>query len=231
MKLDDTLQRCAVCGSEEYAAINVLWCELVDAWQLSDEEVNYINRQQGLHCQKCKNNFRAISLASAILHVHTYDGTLTDFCDSCTQLKLLEINMAGNLTPFFRKLPGHRLIEYPQFDMGNLAINSDEFDLVVHSDTLEHVPYPERALSECRRVLRTGGHCIFTVPIIVDRMTRSRVGLAPSYHGQSGIAAQDQLVYTEFGADCWTSVLKAGFVSCEIYAFEYPSALAIIAKK
>jgi len=112
-----------------------------------------------------------------------------------------------------------------------LNIEFESFDFVIHSNTLEHVPNPERALSECRRVLRSNGKCIFTVPIIVDRMTRSRTGLAPSYHGQSGVPADDQVVCSEFGADIWQTVLKAGFCSCEIFSFEYPAALVLIARK
>jgi len=222
---------CPVCGDVEFVETLVLWAELIDTWQLAMDEVRYINRQQGCHCKRCHNNLRAMGLSAAILREYNYNGTLTLFCESSNDLKVLEINTAGNLTKFLSKLPGHKLVEYPQFDMMNLDIESDSYDLVIHSDTLEHVPMPERALSECLRVLRPDGICIFSVPIIVDRFTRNRTGLAPSYHGQSGIDAHDQLVYTEFGADCWTSVLKAGFVSCEIYAFEYPSALAIIAKK
>ena len=222
---------CPICGSIQILSKNVLWQELINEWQLSVEEVDYINRQQGLSCQKCGNNLRSIALASAIMKTYFYSGTFIDFCIFNPELKVLEINKAGNLTQFLQKITEHRLIEYPQFDMTNLAIKSEEFDLIIHSDTLEHVIYPERALSECRRVLRTGGYCIFTVPIIIDRMSRRRDGLVPSYHGQSGVLESDQMVYTEFGADFWKSVLKAGFISCEIYSFEYPSALAIIAKK
>ena len=43
------------------------------------------------------------------------------------------------------------------------------FDLVVHSDTLEHVPDPLRALQECRRVLRPGGALCFTVPTLPEK--------------------------------------------------------------
>lgn len=222
---------CPVCGGEEFSAGPVLWPELINAWQLSEDEVAYINRQQGFHCKQCNNNLRAMGLSAAILREFRFHGTLDRFCESFSGIKILEINTACNLTSFFNKLPSHRLIEYPQFDMLNLDIESESVDLVVHSDTLEHVPNPERALSECRRVLRSNGKCIFTVPIIVDRMTRSRAGLAPSYHGQSGVPAGDQVVYTEFGADMWKSVLKAGFLSCEIFSIEYPAALAIIARK
>ncbi|WGZ93712.1 MAG: class I SAM-dependent methyltransferase [Candidatus Thiothrix putei] len=222
---------CPICGGEDFSTTVVLWPQLINAWQLSENEAEYINRQQGFHCRQCNNNLRAMSLSACILKELGFKGTLNQFCESMSDIKILEINAAGNLTQFLGKLPLHRLIEYPQFDMQNLDIESESIDLVVHSDTLEHVPNPERALSECRRVLRYNGKCIFTVPIIVNRLSRSRAGLAPSYHGQSGILADDQLVFTEFGADVWQTVLRAGFNSCEIFSLEYPSALTIVARK
>lgn len=222
---------CPVCGGVEFSEAPILWPELIDSWQLSEDEVTYINRQQGFHCIQCFNHLRAMGLAAAILREFNFQGVLDRFCEATTELKVLEVNTAGNLTSFFRKLPLHRLVEYPEFDMRNLDIKSGSYDLVVHSDTLEHVPHPERGLSECRRVLRAEGRCIFTVPIVVGRMSRSRVGLAPSFHGQSGVPANDQVVETEFGADVWQTVLKAGFASCEIFSFEYPAAFVVIARK
>lgn len=222
---------CPVCGDTTFAFRPVLWHELINAWQLADAEVDYINRQQGFACTGCHNNLRAMALAAAILRRYAQIGTLAAFCASGVTFDVVEINTAGNLTATLKKLPGHRLVEYPEYDMMNLSIASDSVDLVVHSDTLEHIPIPSRALSECRRILRSDGYCIFTVPVVVDRLTRSRDGLVPSYHGQSGVPADDQVVFSEFGADFWKCVLAAGFSSCEIFCLEYPSALAILAKK
>lgn len=229
--INHSIKSCPVCGSKKYVKTDVLWTELENEWQLSADEVEYVNRQQGFHCAECTNNLRAMGLAAAILREYKFLGTLSEFCEAQSDLKLLEINAAGNLTKTLRKLKLHTLVEYPQFDMHNLAIESGSFDLVIHSDTLEHVAYPERALSECRRLLRNNGTCIFTVPIIVGRMSRSRAGLAPSYHGRTGVLAADQVVCTEFGADAWQVILKAGFSSCEIYCYEYPASLVIIARK
>jgi SAM-dependent methyltransferase len=225
------VRSCAVCGSTEFAFKEVLWPELVRAWDLSEKEAAYINRQQGLHCTACGNNLRMIGLADAILRSAGFRGTLAKWCESPAPLRILEINTAGFLTSFLRRMPGHRLVEYPAFDMMKLDIEADSQDLVVHSDSLEHVPDPVKGLSECRRVLRQGGRCIFTVPVVVDRMSRSRAGLPPSYHGDAAIAAEDQLVHTEFGADTWQYVLRAGFGSCEIVALEYPAGLTFIATK
>jgi SAM-dependent methyltransferase len=225
------INQCIVCGESLFSQVDVLWPELINEWQLSEKEVTYVNRQQGFRCDQCSNNLRAMGLSAAILREFNFQGTLKQFCDSSRDLKILEINTSGNLTPYLQKLPHHRLITYPEFDMLDLTIASESYDLVVHSDTLEHVLHPERALSECRRVLSKNGKCIFTVPIIVDRMTRSRIGLAASFHGQSDVMATDQLVYTEFGANFWQLVLAAGFRSCEIFSLEYPAAIAIISKK
>lgn len=222
---------CPVCGGTEFKSISVLWPELISAWQLGGCEVDYINRQQGFFCQQCDNNLRTMGLASALLRLYAYQGTLAGFCEAFAHLRVLEINTAGHLTPFLRRMPGHRLVEYPMFDMMNLELESGAFDIVIHSDSLEHVRHPVRALSECRRVLADNGHCVFTVPIVVGRMTRSCAGLPPSYHGVAHDNAPDQLVCTEFGADAWQTVLQAGFASCEIVAFEYPAALTIVAAK
>jgi SAM-dependent methyltransferase len=224
-----SLAPCAACGSTDFSARDVLWPELVHAWELSPEEARYINRQQGVHCLGCGNNLRMIGLAATLRRVLGYSGTLAQFCDSAPDLRVLEINTAGLLTQFLRGLPGHRLVEYPGFDMMRLAVDSASFDLVVHSDTLEHVPDPVQGLAECRRVLRPGGRCVFTVPVVVGRMSRSREGLAPVHHGAPETATDDQLVRTEFGADTWQHVIRAGFESCEIVAFEYPAAITFVA--
>lgn len=224
---------CPICGGVDFLLNTVLWPKLINDWQLSSSEVDYVNRQQGFCCTACGNNLRSMALADGILSTYDFSGTLAQFVesDSGQKLKVLEINEAGGLSLTLNKMSNHQLVRYPEYDMTDLAFESDTFDLVIHSDTLEHVPNSERGLSECRRILRENGKCIFTIPIIVDRMNRSRTGLSPSYHGQSGVTANDQVVCTEFGADAWTIVLKAGFRSCEIYSLEYPAALAIIARK
>src|SRR5262249_14642459 len=145
---------------------------------------------------------RSMALAAAILRTIGYDGLFKDFVESprAQELRVLEINAAGGLTPWLQQLPGHTLRCYPQIDMMAIDCEDNSFDLVVHSDTLEHVAHPIRGLSECRRILKPRGFCAFTIPIIVDRLTTSRIGLPPSYHG-SPANLPDCLVHTEYGAD------------------------------
>ncbi len=51
-----------------------------------------------------------------------------------------------------------------QEDVEKLSFADGTFDLVLCCEVLEHVPHPEKALSELRRVLRPGGVLIASVP-------------------------------------------------------------------
>ncbi len=224
---------CSVCGGDTFSKMAVLWDELAAEWQLSPAERAYIDRQQGTSCVACGSNLRSIALADAILAAAGATGTLRDFTASAAgaKLKVLEINEAGMLSPVLRRMQCHILATYPAVDIHDMPYESASFDLVVHSDSLEHVTQPVRALSECRRVLRPGGWVCFTVPTIVGRLTRSRAGLPKSYHGNPADAADDYVVQTEFGADMWTYVMAAGFQSVVINTVAFPDAIAMSARR
>jgi SAM-dependent methyltransferase len=224
---------CSICGGRSFTEQTVLWDDLVAQWQLSPSERAYVDRQQGTKCKNCGANLRSIALANAIRNALGTRLTLEQFIltDAANVLSVLEINEAGTLTPTLRKLRGHCLAMYPDVDMHAMPYTDGQFDLVLHSDTLEHVSRPVRALAECRRVLRLGGWLCFTVPTIVGRLTRSRAGLEKSFHGNPEIPSDDFLVHTEFGADMWTAVIKGGFSDVTINTVEFPAALAISATR
>ncbi|GAB1545000.1 hypothetical protein NUACC21_76760 [Scytonema sp. NUACC21] len=223
---------CYCCGSTSFKEQNVLWKELIDEWRIGHHEVEYINRQQGLHCTECNSNLRSIALSVSLMKCFGYKGLFKDFVkeSKLQNLQILEINEAGSLTQFLTQIPGHYLKVYPEIDMMNINFADMTFDLVIHSDVLEHIKHPVRGLSECYRVLKPGGYCAFTIPIIVDRLTLFREGLPPSYHG-AGENQADFLVYTEFGCDAWKYVMQTRFQECRIFSLEYPSAQALVAVK
>jgi ubiquinone/menaquinone biosynthesis C-methylase UbiE len=171
-----------------------------------------------------------MALALAICRCYGHDGTFAQFIKKfrTRRLRVLELNEAGGLTQFLSKLPKHHLAKYPEVDMMHMPYADSSYDLVVHSDTLEHVPQPVTGLAECYRVLAPGGYCVFTVPVIVDRTTRSRAGLPSSYHGYSNQRSSDLVVQTEYGCDAWKHLILAGFQECRLVAAEFPSALAFV---
>ena len=96
-------------------------------------------------------------------------------------LSVAEINQCAQLHYMLADLPGIHYSEYGSTDPGvpsedamNLSYANGSFDLVLTSDTLEHVPDCERALAEIRRVLKPRGMHIFTIPVVWDQaVTRS----------------------------------------------------------
>lgn len=57
--------------------------------------------------------------------------------------------------------------DYPQYQMQNLSLESDSFDLLLADQVLEHVEgWPEVAVSECLRVLKPGGIGVLTTCLI-----------------------------------------------------------------
>lgn len=225
--------QCTVCGCRNFGHSAVLWDELIAEWQLNPAEVDYIDRQQGTYCTECHSSLRSIALADAIRSFAGTDQVLLDWVETrpARALKVLEVNTAGSLTWVLKRLPKHILGEFPDVDMMWMPLKNDSFDLIVHSDTLEHVPDPLQGLKECRRVLTQNGALCFTVPVVVGRLTKNRVGLPPSYHGNSDSLKPDMKVVTEYGADMWTSVIEAGFSSVTVHTVDYPSATALCARQ
>jgi SAM-dependent methyltransferase len=208
----------------------VLWPELIAEWALAPHEVAYVDRQQGKRCAACGSNLRSQALARTIMDALGIAAPLGQSIAG-SAARILELNEAGTLHPVLARAPNATLAGYPEVDMQALPYPDASFDLVVHSDTLEHVPQPLRALAECHRVLRPGGRLCYTVPVIVERLSRRRDGLAPSYHGAPGDGRDDHLVISEYGADMWTEPLRAGFASVEIVAIDFPDALALSARR
>ena len=219
---------CTLCGGTTFRQQPVLWPELIAQWQLGREEAAYIDDQQGCICCGCGASLRVAVLASALLEARGATGTLDQFCRTpqAQAIRILDVNGAAAISALLSDLPAYRRADYPAVDLHALPFEDGSFDLVIHSDTLEHVAQPVRALEECRRVLAPGGRLCFTVPVIVGRMSRSREGLAASHHGNPATAGDDLLVRTEFGADVWTYLMRAGFTRVLAHTLSYPAATA-----
>lgn len=55
-------------------------------------------------------------------------------------------------------------------DIINIPVEEGSFDVVLCSEVLEHVPYPELAVKEMSRILRNGGELLLTARYVVLRI-------------------------------------------------------------
>jgi SAM-dependent methyltransferase len=214
---EDGRGRCAACGAEGRFVQNswVLSRELRRRWgpALAGRESQF--------CERCGCSLRVRRIASVLLELYAERATtLVDLVreDAFRALRIAEINSIGRMHPLLAAAPGLVHVEFPEEDIQALSWDDETFDLVLTSETLEHVPDPHRALRETRRVLRPGGRHVFTVPVDPSLdSTRSRTGLPPEHHGRGGgpfalvTRRADMLVHTDFGRDVADVVRAAGF--------------------
>jgi SAM-dependent methyltransferase len=116
-------------------------------------------------------------------------------------------------------------------DVQKLSFADESMSLVVSCDVLEHIPRPDRAMSEFCRILSPGGELILTVPFHTDRR-ESRVratlrgdeihhALPAEYHGNP-LSPKGSLVFSDFGWDLLDRLRDAGFSSVAMVCYWSP---------
>ena len=105
-------------------------------------------------------------------------------------------------------------------DVQRLTYADASFDVITHTEVLEHVPDDSRALVELRRVLRPGGVMLFTVPLHDGVRTIERARLLdgrvthlrpPAYHRDPLRSGAGILAFRDYGTDIIERVQAAGF--------------------
>lgn len=223
--------KCVVCG-EDLKGLeikNVLNDKLVKEWGLSEKQRQGRDGKESMNCNFCGSSMRSRGLASGVMKAWSVGGA--KFFKEWVRLvknddiKVAEINYFGDLHRFLADLPLLKLSQFSETslrakvfnwlkgigreDITCLSYANDSFDLVIHSEVLEHVAEVNKALSECVRVLKPNGVCVFSIPVMMDRKTKKRAEydkklgkvkyLMPAcYHGSG---ERDNLVYWEFGGD------------------------------
>lgn len=213
----DTHGRCSVCGEAACFVRNswILPGELAREWPPA-----FVDRESQL-CDHCGSSRRIRSFADALLDLYADSATaMRDLVrePGFRELRVAEINAIGRMQPLLAELPQLVHSEYPDEDVMALSYDDASFDLVLTSDTMEHVPDPWLGFREIRRVLRPGGRHVFTVPTDPRRgESRSRDGLQPQHHGRGGgpfslvTRRNDMLATTDYGIDLPDRLSEFGF--------------------
>ena len=199
-------RHCPACGQSAIFKFACVYTpELAAGHGFDKRWMKYYDEREGVRCTACGANARTMQIAKVL--IGQYDSKCSSLKQLCDQtkfqsLQVAEINECRSLHQFLVRLPGLRYSEFgstdpavPHEDVMELSYADESFDLVLTSETLEHVPNPNKALSELRRVLRPGGLHVFTIPVLWDEATtkvRAKIEggeivhiLPPCYHGGS----------------------------------------------
>lgn len=223
---------CYVCGNTDgFKHEAILNNDLVNEWGLDKKMRMAFDTKESTKCKKCNSSLRSNLQAKALCKIISPSSNcLNDAVNNqlAQKMKIAEINACGALHPYLKKFSKLSYSEYDPYDkstrhedLHNLSYKSSSFDIVLTSETLEHVPNWTRAMKEINRVLKPGGRHIFTVPAILTRKTRARYTyengketklLPDSFHGcTQNKTSSDYIVRTEFGADFRKRVDTIGF--------------------
>jgi SAM-dependent methyltransferase len=213
---------------------------LEELWGLTPPLAAALARRESLDCACCGGKLRARRLAAVLLRTYTVGSPPAPARSvarwvrhpEARRLRVAEINRIDGLHAVLQALPHLAASDFTpgaapgavvegvrNEDLTRLTYPDAAFDLVLSSETLEHVPDLDAALGEIRRVLVPGGRHIFTVPVlptVAATFARAALGpdgsivaLAPQLSHPGGDAGYP--VFTEFGTDCVEVFRRAGF--------------------
>ncbi|RUL86942.1 class I SAM-dependent methyltransferase [Tautonia sociabilis] len=233
--------RCAVCGRWGPFLYRrwVIRPELERRAGVSAEVAEAWARKESSDCSFCGAKLRARRIAEVLLRlVPSGEGpplrSIRQWVRSpqARRLVVAEVNEVEGLHRELLRLPGLRYSEFregaapgsvvdgvPSETLERLSYDDASIDLMISSETLEHVPDLDAALVEIRRVLRPGGRHVFTVPMLPGvpetfrRATLLPDGsvepLGPMVCHPGGDWGYP--VFTEIGADFPERLRRAGF--------------------
>ena len=231
--------RCDVCGRAGpwLYRRRAIPPRLEQLWGLSPRLVEALAAKESSDCAWCGAKLRARRLARVVLDTYPVGSPRTPApsvaawvgTPEARALRVAEVNRIDGLHGPLARLPDLAFSDFdpsaapedavPSEDLTRLSYPDETFDLVVTSETLEHVPRLDAALAEIWRVLAPGGRHIFTVPLLPGvPKTYARAVVGPDgtveprtvevRHPGGDVG---YLVFTEFGADLPELLERAGF--------------------
>lgn len=120
-----------------------------------------------------------------------------------------------------------RISPVPHVDVHDTQFASGSFDAIISSEIFEHVPYLNKALSECRRILRPEGQLIATFPFaagserliqraVLENGEVKHLIQPPEYHGNPVRPEEGALVFQVPAWDILDQCQNAGFSSAQM---------------
>jgi SAM-dependent methyltransferase len=231
--------RCIVCGRLALFIYRrrVVTPRLQELWGLSPRLADALARKESGDCAHCGAKLRGRRIAQVLLTLYSGGAppapSLARWGEApeIRKLRVAEINRIDGVHSFVVTLPFYAGSDYSEGDpasgdpearsedLTRLSYDDESFDLILTSETLEHVPDLHAAVREIHRVLAPGGLHVFTVPVLPG----TKKTVARAIIGADG-SIRDELprichpggdwgypVFTEIGTDLPELLTQAGF--------------------
>lgn len=195
------------------------WAEWVKDYYRDIEEYDWVDvadNVKGLESFFHRNRRRAVR---AIVKKYGSGEPMLDAgCGTGLNLAGLPPGSTGidlnprNLALIRQRLPQHKAV---LGDVEAMPFADGSFGTVLCTEVLEHVPYPEQALREIRRVLRPGGFAILQVPVAQRlEVTREDRSIRSDEQREEAYGQRDHVRL--YGLDYPRRLEEAGFeVHCD----------------
>jgi ubiquinone/menaquinone biosynthesis C-methylase UbiE len=137
------------------------------------------------------------------------DGVYTETIASNSD-KVVATDWSDEMVEVFKqKYTNNKLIEVQKEDCLNLSFANDSFDTVFMANLLHVIPTPEKALDECKRILKTDGQIIILSFTIHGMKFFSKLGMLYRYIRTYGKPPKDSRVLTP--SNLKTMLTESGF--------------------
>lgn len=228
--------RCDVCGrfGPWLYRPAIITPRLIALSGLTPPQADALRRKETLLCSWCSAKLRARRLARVVRSRYATGKPVASLEQWVEQpevraLDIAEINRIEGMHRVLSRLPRLAFSDYDDSatsdtrheDLTRLTYADAVFDLVLTSESLEHVPDLSAALGEIFRVLKPGGYHLFTIPVypgVAKTYARTVVHpdgalehVAPRIFHPDGDRGWP--VYTEFGSDVPELLTAAGFTT------------------
>jgi len=165
-----------------FADVGAHWDAVEDYDAINEETYSYFRRfVDGLRLSNLPDGQHVLDLCArtgnGTLYFHQHGKVSSAVCADVSE-RMGEICQTRLRANGFENFTWLHLFDYP------LPLSTASFDAILCFETVEHLPYPERLVSELGRVTKPGGTLILTTPNVLWEPVHALAAISGAHHSE-----------------------------------------------